>query len=44
MISVNDRVENIQGKGENDECQPFSPFPKCFQKPYSGLLKVGIVW
>ena len=39
------RVENIVGKGENDDYQHFILFPECFQKAsFSGSLKVGIVW
>ena len=39
------KVENILGKGENAGQKHFLLFPKCFQKPpFSGLLKVGIVW
>ena len=39
------RVENIVGKGENAGYLHFPLFPQCFQKaPFSGLLKVGIVW
>ena len=38
-------MENILGKGENAGYQHFLLIPKCFQKPpFSGLLKVGIVW
>ena len=38
-------VENIVGKGENAGYQHFLLFPQCFQKaPFSGSLKVGIVW
>ena len=39
------KVENVLGKGEIADCQHFLLFPKCFQKPpFSGSLKVGIVW
>ena len=45
MISVFDRVENTEGKGENADYQHFLLFPQCFPKTSSfGLLKVGIVW
>ena len=44
MISVFDRVENIEGKGENAGYQHFLLFPQCFLKPSSsGLLQVEIV-
>ena len=37
--------ENTVGKGENACNHHFLLFPKCFQKPpFSGSLKVGIVW
>ena len=45
MIFVCDRVENIEGKGENAVYQHFLLFPQCFQKGfYPGSLKVGIMW
>ena len=38
-------VENIVGKGENAGNQHFLLSPQCFQQvPFSGLLKVGILW
>ena len=44
-ISLLDRVENTEGKGENAGYQHFLLFPQCFPKPFSlGLLKVEIVW
>ena len=45
MISVQDVVENIVGKGYNVGYQHFLLFTRCFQKfSFSGSLKVGIVW
>ena len=45
MISLNDKVENIMGKGENAGYQHFLLKPQCFQKASStGSLKVKIVW
>ena len=42
---VLERVENIEGKGENAGYQHFLLFPQCFQKDSSSRsLKVGIVW
>ena len=39
------RIENIEGKGENDGYQHFLLLPQCFQKASStGSLKVGIMW
>ena len=32
---VSERIENIQGKGENAGHQHFLLFPECFQKPLS---------
>ena len=32
LIFVNDRVENIVGKGENAGYQNFLLFPQCFRK------------
>ena len=32
-ISVFDRVENAEGKGENADYQHFLPFPQCFSRP-----------
>ena len=44
-ISLSDRVENTDGKGENAGYQHFLLFPQCFQKPSSlGSLKIRIVW
>ena len=44
-ISLLDRVENTEGKGENAGYQHFLLFPRCFHKPSSvGYLKVVIVW
>ena len=44
-ISVLDRVENTEGKGENAGYQHFLLYPQCFPWPSSlRLLKVGIVW
>ena len=44
-ISLFDRVENTERKGENAGYQHFLLFPQCFPKPSSlGSLKVGIVW
>ena len=43
MISVIDIVENIAGKGENEDYQYFLLFPQCFQKlsvSGSGLFSV----
>ena len=43
MISVCDRVENIEGKGEIARYQHF--FPQCFQFFFIlVLLKLGIMW
>ena len=40
-ISLSDRVENTEGKGENAGYQHFLLFPHCFPKPSSlGILKV----
>ena len=45
MISVLERVENIEGKGENAGYQHFLLFPQYFQKTsFSGSLKVRIAW
>ena len=45
MISPCDRVENIEGKGENAGYQHFLLPPQCFQKASSTVsFKVGIVW
>ena len=45
MISEQDKVENMVGKGENAGYQHFLLFSQCFQKAsFSGLLKVWIVW
>ena len=35
MISLNDRVENTVGKGENAGYQHFLLFQQCFPKPSS---------
>ena len=44
VIVVSDRIENIEGKGENAGYQHFLLFPQCFQKPsYPESLKVRIV-
>ena len=44
-ISLSNRVENTEGKGENAGYQHFLPFFQCFLKPSPlGSLKVGIVW
>ena len=44
-ISVLDRVENTERKGENAGYQHFLLYPQCFPRPSSlGSLKVGIVW
>ena len=45
MVSVFDRIENIEAKGKKSGYQYFLIFPQCFQKAsYTGLLKVVIVW
>ena len=45
VIFIFERVENIEGKGENAGYQHFLLFPLRFQKAfYPGMLKVGIVW
>ena len=45
MISLFDRVENTEGKGENAGYQHFLLFPQCFPNPSSiGSVKVEIVW
>ena len=45
MISLFDRVENTEGKGENADYQYLLLFSQCFPKTSSlGLFKVGIVW
>ena len=45
MISVFDRVENIEGKRENAGNQHFLLFPQCLQKvSFVGSLEVGIAW
>ena len=45
IIFVFERVENIEGKGENAGYQHFLLFPHCFQyASYTGSLKVVIVW
>ena len=45
IISLFDRVENTEGKGENAGYQHFLPFPQCFPKSSTlGSLKVGIEW
>ena len=45
MIAVFDRVENIEGKGENAGYQHFLHFSQYFQKTsFPGSLKFGIVW
>ena len=45
MISDFDRVENIEGKGENAGYLHFLLFLQCFQKAsYIGPLKVVTVW
>ena len=44
-ISLLNRVENTEWKGENAGYQHFLLFPQCFPWPSSlGSLKVGIVW
>ena len=44
-ISLFDRVENTEGKGENAGYQHFLLFSQYFPKTSSlGSLKVGIVW
>ena len=44
-ISVLDRAENTEGKGESAGYQHFLLYPQCFPRPSSlGSLKVGIVW
>ena len=43
-ISLLNRVENTEGKGENAGNQHFL-LPRCFPKPSSlGSFKLGIVW
>ena len=45
MISVFDRVENIEVKRENAADQHLLLFSQCFQKlSVSGSIKLGIVW
>ena len=44
VISLLDRVENTEGKGENAGYQHFLLFPQCFPGPSLRSLKVGIVW
>ena len=42
---VLDKIENIVRKEENAGYQHFLLLQQCFQKaPFSGSLKVGIVW
>ena len=44
MMFVFDKVENIDGKGENAGYQNFLLFPQCFQMAfYQDLLQVGTV-
>ena len=44
MISLLDRIENIEGKEENAGYQHFLLFQQYFQKASSsGLLKAGIM-
>ena len=44
MIPVFDRMENIEGKGENAGYQHYILFQQCFQKPrISGSLKGGVL-
>ena len=43
MIFVLEKVDNVEGKGENADGQHFLQFPQCFQAFDSELLKVGIV-
>ena len=45
MISrSDDRIENVVGKGENAGYQHFLLSHNVLKKPFSGLLKVRIVW
>ena len=41
---VFERVENLVGKGGNALYQFFLLLPQCFQKCYSGLFILRIVW
>ena len=43
VIFVFDRIENMVRKGENAGYQYFLFFPQCFQKAYSGSLKLKII-
>ena len=45
IISVFDKVENIEGKGENADYQHFLLFPQCFEKAsFPDMSKGVIVW
>ena len=45
LIFLFDRVENIEGEGENGGYQHSLLFPQCFHTVSSiGSLKLGIVW
>ena len=44
-LPINQRLENIVGKGMKCCYLQFLLFPQCFQNPsFEGLITVGIVW